>query len=165
MKKYSIKDLVLISLLVALNIVLSRFLSISAWNIKIGFTFITVFVSAYLYGPIVSGIVNAVADLIGSLVFPIGAYFPGFTITAFLVGIVSGLILYKNISNKRIVIVSLIYELIFSLLINTYWISILYETSFIVLMSARLIQSVVMIIVEIVSMKVISKILPHLIIK
>ena len=162
MKKYSIKDLVLISLLVALNIVLSRFLSISAWNIKIGFTFITVFVAAYLYGPIIAGLVNGVADLIGSLIFPIGAYFPGFTITAFLVGIVSGLFLYKNISDKRIVIVSLIYELIFSLLINTFWIHILYETSYVVLMSTRVIQSIVMIIVEIVTMKVISKVLPHL---
>ena len=50
-RKFDTKMLVTAALLIALQIILSRFLSINAWNLKIGFAFTAVFVAAYLYGP------------------------------------------------------------------------------------------------------------------
>ena len=47
MKKFDTKMLVTAAVLIALNVVLSRFLSINAWNLKIGFTFVSIFVAAY----------------------------------------------------------------------------------------------------------------------
>lgn len=162
MKKLSTKDFVLVSLLLALNIVLSRFLSISAWNFKIGFTFLTIFVCGHLYGPIVTGIFAGLGDLIGSLLFPIGAYFPGFTFTAMFTGVVFGIFLYKNIKTKNIIICSLMYEIVGTLFINTYWIHLIYNTNFLVLFSTRIFQCIVMIIVEILSMKLLANALPRL---
>ena len=52
MKKLDLKAMVTCAALIAAAIVLSRFLSINAWNLKIGFTFVPVFIAAYLYGPI-----------------------------------------------------------------------------------------------------------------
>ena len=49
-QKISISMLVTLGMLVAIEIVLSRFCSISAWNIKIGFSFVPVAVAAVLYG-------------------------------------------------------------------------------------------------------------------
>ena len=60
MKKWNVKTTVTIAMLVAIHIVLSRFLSINAWNIKIGFAFVPVFIAAYYYGPTAAAIVNAV---------------------------------------------------------------------------------------------------------
>ena len=42
MPKFSTRTLTTMALLTALEIVLSRFLSISAWNTKIGFAFVPV---------------------------------------------------------------------------------------------------------------------------
>ena len=84
MKKLDVKTMVTCAALIAAAIVLSRFLSINAWNLKIGFTFVPVFLAAYLYGPLGGAIVGGIADFLGATLFPIGAYFPGFTLTCVL---------------------------------------------------------------------------------
>ena len=50
-RKFTTKQLVIIAMLVALNVILSRFLSIAAWNIKIGFAFVPVVFAALYLGP------------------------------------------------------------------------------------------------------------------
>lgn len=60
MKKTDTKVMVVSAILIAAAIVLSRFLSINAWNLKIGFTFVPVFVAAFLYGPAAAFVVSAV---------------------------------------------------------------------------------------------------------
>ena len=58
MKKLDVKAMVVCAALIAAAIVCSRFLSINAWNLKIGFTFIPVFLAAYLYGPVGGALVG-----------------------------------------------------------------------------------------------------------
>ena len=94
MSEQKIGTLTLMGLLTAVEIVLSRFLSISAWNTKIGFAFVPVVIAAILLGPYRAGIVAALADFLGAVLFPIGAYFPGFTLTAFFMGVIYGLLLH-----------------------------------------------------------------------
>ena len=101
--RFSTRMLTTLALLTAIEIVLSRFLSVNAWNIKIGFSFVPVVVAAILYGPIAAGIVAALGDFVGAILFPIGTYFPGFTLTAFLTGCVFGLFLHKKQSWPRII--------------------------------------------------------------
>ena len=62
---------------------------------KIGFAFVAVFVGAYLYGPVAGAVVGGLGDFLGAILFPIGAYFPGFTLNCALTGVVMGLLLYK----------------------------------------------------------------------
>lgn len=162
MKKLSTKDFVLISLLIGLNIVLSRFLSINAWNIKIGFTFVTIYVASYMYGPIIGGLVGGFGDLIGALLFPIGPYFPGFSFTAVLVGILFGVLLKKSDNLPRIIITCLLSEFILSLFLNTFWIHVLYNANYLALLATRVVQSAVMTFVEIITIKMLVKALPQL---
>ena len=124
-----IKQLVMLSLLVALEIVLNRFLSINTSGVKIGFSFVPIVIAAYLFGPVYSGVVYAVADLMGAILFPIGPYHPGFTICAFMMGLIYGLFLYKNFRIgilKNILPPVLINNIILGLFINTVWVSQLY---------------------------------------
>lgn len=162
MKNVKTKDMVLISLLIGLNVVIARFLSINVWNTKIGFAFLTVFVAAYIYGPIGGAIVGGAGDLIGALLFPVGPFYPAFTITACLVGIIFGLFLHHKDNIKNIVLAVLINELVLSLLLNTFWISVLYNASFNALLVTRSIQAIIMIAVEIISIKLLIKALPSL---
>ena len=162
MKKIETKKLVIVALLIALNIVFSRLISISAWNFKISFTFTTGLVAGYLYGPLWAAVVCGVGDLIGSLLFPIGAYNPLFTLTAVCSGLIYGFFLHNNYSNKNIAIAVLLNQLGVSLLLNTWCISFLYKASFLGLLSTRIIQSIVMLIIEFLVVKAFGKFLPKL---
>ena len=144
MSKFNTKMISILGLLLALEIILSRFLSLSAWNIKIGFSFIPVAVAATLFGPFSAGIVAALGDFLGAVLFPIGPYFPGFTLTAFLTGLTFGYFLYKRQTPVRILIAVLINQLVLGLLVNTLWISILYGSPFMPLLETRLVQCAIL---------------------
>ncbi|MBR3375534.1 MAG: 5-formyltetrahydrofolate cyclo-ligase [Firmicutes bacterium] len=150
MKKKSTQMLVTIGLLVALHIILSRFLSVNAWNMKIGFAFVAVFVGAYLYGPVAGAIVGGLGDFLGAILFPIGAYFPGFTLNCALTGVVMGLLLYKKQSPLRVVLTVIIDQLGISMWVTPLWISILYGSPYWPLIISRLPQIGIMLVVEIV---------------
>ena len=136
----NIRVVTVLAMLVAMEIVLNRFLSINTAGWKIGFAFIPPTVAAILFGPIESAIVYALSDFIGAMLFPIGAYHPGFTACAFFMGIIAGLFLNKRplafLGVKKqwkkirffpnIVIPVLINCSVIGLLVNTLWVAQLY---------------------------------------
>lgn len=160
MKTFKTKDLIILSLLIGLNVVLSRLLSINTWSIKIGFTFLTIYVGSYLYGPLGGILVGGVGDVIGSLLFPTGPYFPGFTLTAVLTGLLYGFLLKKNDDIKIIVLTCIINEFIINFLINTYWIYVISNANYLALLSTRVVQAIVKCVVGVISIKLLSKTLP-----
>ena len=124
-----IKKLITLSMLVALEIILNRFLSINTIGTKIGFSFVPIVVAAFLFGPLSAGAVYALSDFLGAILFPIGPYFPGFTLSAFLMGFTLGLFLYKKQRVgllKNIIPPVLINNAVIGLFVNTAWVSILY---------------------------------------
>lgn len=161
MKKTDTKVMVVSAILIAAAIVLSRFLSINAWNLKIGFTFVPVFVAAFLYGPAAGALVGGIADFLGAILFPIGPYFPGFTLTCVLTGVLFGVLLHKKQNAGRILAATACNQLILGLLLNTFWISFLYGSSFEVLFLTRIIQCVVMMPVEFLMIGAICKVFSH----
>lgn len=162
MPRFSTRTLTSMALLIALEIVLSRFLSISAWNTKIGFAFVPVAIAAILLGPLYAGIVGALADFLGAILFPIGTYFPGFTLTAFLMGLCYGLFLYRSQSFPRILGAVAVHQLILSLLLNTLWISLLYGSPFVPLLVSRLPQCAILAAVQLVVIPLIARLLPRI---
>ena len=142
------KMLTTLGLLLATEIVLSRFLSISAWNFKIGFSFVPVVLAAMLYGWWGAAAVAGLGDFLGATLFPIGPYFPGFTLTAALTGCIFGLLLYreKSVLNRILsaLIAVWITQFVLSLLLNTYWIHVLYGSPFMELLATRALQAVLM---------------------
>lgn len=145
----------LIGLLVAVEIVLNRFLSINAWNIKVGFQFVPVVVGAMVFGPVGGALVGGLGDFIGALLFPIGAYFPGFTVTAALMGAVFGLFLHNRELKAgplglraEAAFPVLINQLILGLLLNSLFISILYGSPYVPLLYTRILQCAVLIPVQ-----------------
>lgn len=145
MSKKHLLALTLTSVFVAITVVLSRFLSINVWNMSIGFSFVSVMLCGMLLGPIWGGVCGGLADLIGAILFPFGTYFPGFTATAFLKGAVYGVvgILAERQSKKwlfiaRSVALLALSEGVFSLLLNSLWISVLYGTPFVAVLVSRI---------------------------
>ncbi|MBR4234657.1 MAG: folate family ECF transporter S component [Clostridia bacterium] len=79
-----------LSVLIALQVVMSRFLSFSTFSVKLGFGFVPVMLAGALYGVPGGLVCAALSDIIGALLFPIGKYFIGYTITAALTGVLYG---------------------------------------------------------------------------
>lgn len=85
-----------IGALIALQVVLGNLVQIAMLTKQMNFGFLPIAVGGYLFGPIGGLLVAALGDVIGTLLFGTGAYFPGFTVTAALVGAVYGWILFPK---------------------------------------------------------------------
>ncbi len=151
MKKINPARIAYCGVLIAATIVLSRFLSFNTWNLKIGFSFLPVALAGILFGPLAGGIVGAVADFVGAILFPTGAYFPGFTATAFASGLVYGFLLHRQRTLPRICAAALLCQMILGLLINTAWIAMISTggSSYFQIMGTRVPQCTVLTVVSI----------------
>lgn len=76
------KKIILAAMMIAIYLILDRFLSIKTPILKISFIFIPIIISAIYLGPIYTGIIGGIGDLIGALLFPFGSYYFGFTLSA-----------------------------------------------------------------------------------
>ncbi len=147
------KKIVLEALLLAMLIVLSRFLSIKTPLIKISFSFVPTMLCAIWLGPKWTVLLNVLGDLIGATLFPTGPYFVGYTITTAVAGLIYGLLLYKKESDSftekqfviRVIISVILVSIISNMLLNTLWISITAGKAFIVLLGTRVVKELIMI--------------------
>lgn len=128
MKKNQLFKIILTALLVAINVILERFVpTYSVWNNSISFGFVAVAFAACYLGIPYAIAVGGFGDLIGALIKPFGPYFVGYTITNMLVGLCLGIFLYKKANVLRISIAVAINKLVCSLALNTIFISVLYR--------------------------------------
>ena len=159
-----LERMAILAMLVALEVVLSRFLSVYiTQNLKFGFNFIPIAVAAYLYGPIASTLVGAMGDFIGAMLFPVGAYFPGFTLTAALTGLIFGLLLYRRLNPPkffglypvRIVLSVIIIQCLLTIFLDSLWLSIYYPQPYAALIIQRTVKAGVMAGIQIASLVII----------
>lgn len=146
MKKSNVSTemIVMVGLMIGLQIVLSKILSINVSFLRIGFGFLPIAILAILYGPIWAGTAYAIGDIIGAFVFPTGQFFFGFTISAFLTGFILGLILYKReITILRAFIASTLVCLGVNLLLNTFWLTFIIGKGFKILLLSRTVKELI----------------------
>lgn len=152
------KKIILSAILLALLIILSRFLSIKTPIIKISFAFVPTMLCAVWLGPKWTVLINVLGDVIGATLFPTGPYFIGYTITTAVAGFIYGMLLYKkepdSFSNKqfllRLIIATTLVAVIANMGLNTLWSSITTGKAFFVLLSARIVKQLIMIPIHVV---------------
>ncbi len=150
MKKLSTKQMVNLGLLIALNVIFSRYFSFMLTeSIKFGTSFIVMAVIGTIYGPIWGGVAGVISDLIGVMLNPQGSgFFFGFTISAFVNGVIYGYFLNKKPYKSYYVVITVIASsIIVSFLLNTYWLVLMSgnEKSFSVLFYPRFMTQLVII--------------------
>ena len=143
-----------LALLTAMQIVIARFLAIPVTeSIRFSFSFIPVVIAARRFGILGGVVVYGLGDFLGAMIFPTtGAYFPGFTLTAAVSGLIYGLYLAKKGGAVRIVLSVLTSQILCTLLMNSYWVSTLYGSDFGAVLLSRVPQSIVMSVLQIVFM-------------
>ena len=149
-KENLLKKLVIAGVLIAANIVVSRFLSVPLWNMKFSFAFLTVALAARYCGIWGAVAVNGIGDFLGAILFPTGAYFPGFTLTAAIVGLIMGIYISKKCTLTRVIFCTITHQILCTLFLNTLWISVVYETPFNAQFIARLPQAGIMSVLQII---------------
>ncbi|MBQ9272701.1 MAG: folate family ECF transporter S component [Mogibacterium sp.] len=143
-KKFSTEVVVITGFMVALSVVLSKLVSINISFLRIGFGFLPIAVLAILYGPVVAAVGYALADLIGAWLLPTGQFFPGFTVSAILTGLIFGWVLYKKeVTLARALLASALVCLVVNLLLNTWWLTFIIGKGFTVLLASRAVKELV----------------------
>ncbi len=141
MKDFNTKRIVVTSFMIALSIVLSRILSIQTPISKIGFYYLPIALIAMMYGPLWSGAAWGIADVIGALMFPTGAYFFGFTLSAIIKGLLLGVFLYRHDKSVwRPVVVSVLSAVFVTLGIDVLWLVAYFGRAAAAVWSARIVQ-------------------------
>ncbi|GHV08141.1 folate ECF transporter [Clostridia bacterium] len=151
--------LVRVAMLIALEIILTRFCSIQTPVVRIGFGFLPVAICATLYGPVWAASAYAIGDVLGMLVAPTGPYFPGFTLSAAITGLAFGLLLHRaeNGGWWRPLMAAAANCLLVSLLLNTYWLTIITDAMFWTLLPTRIVQAAVLFPVQFVMIMMTTK--------
>lgn len=164
MKKLDVKMITTLGMLLALEIVLSRFLSIQTPITRIGFGFVPLVVAGTLYGPVPAAILAVLADVLGALLFPIGAYYPPLTITSCLVGLTYGMFLYKKSFDPknaadwiRVVLCVIVRQGVLALLLQSFWLSRLQGITYMQCLVTRIPQVLILAAVEIILIPVLIK--------
>lgn len=138
------KKLVTVGLLIAIDVVLTRFFSFQTPVVRLTFNFIAIAVTGALYGPLTAGIAAAIADIIGMLLFPYGTFFPGFTLSAFLRGVTYGAIFHnRKIDIKSIILASAIVAFVIGLGVTSLWLNMTTGTPYIKLVQVRAIPNLI----------------------
>lgn len=138
----STQRLIMVAFFITLEVVFTRMLSINLPFLRIGFGFLPIAMVGIMFGPLWSGLAYTVGDVIGLLLFPPTAPpHPGFTLTAFLTGLVFGLVLYKKeVTMKRTAVASFIVVIGLNLFLDTFWLTSLLGQGYLALLPARIIK-------------------------
>ena len=152
--KNNLFTLTCLALLTAMQIILARYLVINlSDSLRFSLSFIPVVIAARRFGITGAMAVYGVGDFLGAIIFPsTGAYFPGFTVTAVVSGLIYGLFLAKKGGAVRIVSSVIASQVICTLLMNSYWLSVLMGSEFSAIFLSRIPQAMVMSALQIVFM-------------
>ncbi len=149
--RFLLVNIAYIGALIALQVVLGNLVQIAMLTKQMNFGFLPIAVGGYLFGPVGGLLVAAFGDMIGTLLFGTGAYFPGFTVTAALAGIVYGFVLHpryfkwadrccqKGVGGLliRAIMASIIAAAIYALL-NSYWLTYFIQKGYWLILVGRL---------------------------
>lgn len=133
-----VRSLTTAAMLLAVAVVLGIFSIPVTPSVKVSLATIAIQLTAALFGPAVAGISGGLADVIQHFIRPTGAYFPGFTISGILAGLIFGFFYYRRQPNlKRIIFANILVSIPVNLFLNTFWLKILYGSAYLALLPAR----------------------------
>ncbi|MCL2342946.1 MAG: folate family ECF transporter S component [Firmicutes bacterium] len=142
--KFPLRTLIQVAVLIALTIVLTRLLSVSTLNMRIGFSFIPVAFAGMLFGPVWGGVTAGLSDVLGQLIIPSpgGSVNPLITLSAVIGGVIFGLALHREQVKffPNVVVANLAEKIICTLGLTTLALALMYKLPFFAELVTRLPQ-------------------------
>ncbi|KJY64027.1 putative membrane protein [Lactobacillus helsingborgensis] len=139
MLKVELRDLVLLGIIVAMKIILSRF-TVGTNIVHVSLGFIGSAMLGYLFGPVWGSVGGGIGDLVSSALFGNqGGFFLGFTLSAMVGPFIYGLVFYqKPVKIWRIILATLLVTVVVNIGLNTLWVHLLYGMDFRVALIQRI---------------------------
>lgn len=121
------RRLTLAAMLCGLQVILGKMAIGDPSLLKVGLGFIATALIGYCLGPWIGGGVMIVNDIISNTILNTGnMFFPGFTLSAFISGVLAGMFLYgQTVSWQRIFCYEFVQILVSNVLLTTLWIYIM----------------------------------------
>ena len=132
-------------IMLAIQMVLSSYGTIEVTdNLKISLAHLALAPTAVFFGPVPAAMQGALSDILGFLLKPTGPYFPGFTLSALLLGLTYGVSLYRTKHTMpRMIITRLVVMLVINILLNTVFLTMLYGPSRLATLPVRVTKNLI----------------------
>lgn len=150
------KNIVLMAMLISLEIICSRFLSIQTPIVRIGFSFVPIAIAGMLLGPINAGVIGGISDILGLFLFGTGVFNIGITFNAILSGVMFGVMLKKP-SKIRCCIAAGVNCIGISLFSQSFALATMYGMSYSAVLLSRIPQVIISLVVQILILLVLCK--------
>lgn len=143
--------LAITAFMIALQIAMSSFFIPVGENLRIYFSFVTTAVSCLIGGPVLALCYGFIADNLGFVLHPLGAYFPGYTLTA-----MSGAFLYaiffyhKRITVTRIFLCKLTVNLFVNVLMGSLWSAMIMGKAYYYYLAKSIVKNTLMLPIEVI---------------
>lgn len=148
--KLDAKLLSVSALLLAMDVMLYK-ISIGPAFAPVTFGFISMALMGYIYGPIWAGVLEMISNIICFTVFGSGTFQIAFLISAFLGGFINGVFLYHKKTNVvSVILTQLLIMIPISLYLNSWFMSMLFNTNFQVIFWNRLFRNLALIPIQII---------------
>ena len=146
-------------LLLAIQMVLSSYGVIEVTDsLKISLAHLAVAPTAILFGPVVAGVQGALSDILGFMLKPTGPYFPGFTLSAALLGVIYGMLLYKTRrATWQFILARVIVCLFVNIALNTVFLTMLYGPSRLATLPVRVFKNLLQLPIDCLLLGAVSK--------
>ena len=129
--RFTTRHMTLAALLVALQLILGKLSVGDPTVLKFSFGFIATALIGYYLGPWIGGAAMVVNDIISNTILNTGnMFFPGFTFSAFVSGVIAGMFLYnQKVTWQRIFIYEFVQILVTNVFFTTLWVYLMSMTS------------------------------------
>lgn len=143
-----VRTLAASAMLLSLGAVLDYFGSIYVTaELKISLSFLAIASAGYLFGPASAMLCGGLLDVLMWVIKPAGAYFPGYTLSGVLGGLIYGLCLYRQ-EGKRLLLLGplskLLVNLLVNILLNTLWSMIFTGKGYLALLAVRVPKNLIL---------------------
>lgn len=145
------KMLIIAALFIALDIVVSSLFIPVGDNLRVYFSFFVKSLGGMLYGPVVGLFTGFIGDILGYILRPDGAFFPGYILTSVTGSFLYGLCFYRaRVSIVRVILNRASVILICNIGMNCLWSAILYGKGYYYYLTKSVVKNAMMLPIEIV---------------
>lgn len=155
-----LRRLTFAALICALSIVVGGFFITVGDNLRVYFTYFITSVGCAVYGPILGLMVAAVTDTLNYVLFPSGAYFPGYLLSEMAGALIYSLFLYrKKITVLRLFGAKFCVNYLVNVGLGCLWSQILYGKGYVYYMVKSLIKNSMLLPLEVMTMAALFSVL------
>lgn len=146
----STRYLAIMAIFIALKVAQSGFFLPVGENLRISFGYLLISVEACIIGPIPALVSGFVTDIIGFIVFPSGAFFPGYTLSAMLNCFIFAIFLYQTrITIFKLFTARLLINVLINATLGSLWTSMLYSKGFTYYFSVSIMKNMMLLPLEV----------------